>query len=127
MSTLYTPNEKFSLAEDLLNLYQSASCVITNRLHVALPCLAFNTPVLLLDNYNFDKDRFSGLKELLYTTEIDDYFQNYNIFDVENPPSNKNNYLKIRKNLISKCQRFTGHLNENDRKNPTVLNFICLY
>ena len=35
------------------------------------------------------------------------------MFDVENPPENSNRYLKIRKDLIEKCKKFTGHVNSS--------------
>lgn len=112
--SLYDSKEKFIIANNLLNLYQGASCVLTNRLHVALPCLAFETPVLLLNNYYFDVDRFSGLENLLNFTYVEDYLSNYDFFDIENPPENKKNYLNIRKDLTARCKKFTGHIN-NDR------------
>ena len=75
--SLYNSKEKFILANSLLDLYQGASCVITNRLHVALPCLAFDTPVLLINNYTYDVDRFFGLNNLLRNTSLDEYISNY--------------------------------------------------
>ncbi|MEA4957106.1 hypothetical protein SDC9_17023 [bioreactor metagenome] len=106
---LYNSKEKFILANSLLDLYQGASCVITNRLHVALPCLAFNTPVLLINNYEYDVDRFSGLKNLFLNTSLEGYISNYDIFDVNDPTENKKDYLKLRKDLINKCKSFTGY------------------
>jgi hypothetical protein len=51
----------------LLARYQTASLVITTRLHVALPCLAFGTPVLIRDPIGRDRAtlrRFSILDAL---------------------------------------------------------------
>ncbi|WP_297898994.1 polysaccharide pyruvyl transferase family protein [Methanobrevibacter sp.] len=107
--SLYNSKEKFILANSLLDLYQGASCVITNRLHVALPCLAFNTPVLLINNYEYDVDRFSGLKNLFLNTSLEGYISNHDIFDVNDPTENKKDYLKLRKDLINKCKSFTGY------------------
>lgn len=39
--------DQWALALHVLDLYRRASVVYTSRLHVALPCLAFGTPVLL--------------------------------------------------------------------------------
>ncbi|WP_331279412.1 polysaccharide pyruvyl transferase family protein [Methanobrevibacter arboriphilus] len=113
--SLYNSKEKFILANSLLDLYQGASCVITNRLHVALPCLAFDTPVLLINNYTYDVDRFFGLNNLLRNTSLDEYISNYEIFDINNPPENKKDYLKLRNELMNQCKKFTGHVN-NERK-----------
>lgn len=41
--------QRFKKAESLLDTYARASCVVTTRLHCALPCLAMNTPVLLIN------------------------------------------------------------------------------
>ena len=49
-----------------MDKYARAELVITTRLHAALPCLAFNTPVILI-NKRFDNERFKGLYELLNT------------------------------------------------------------
>ncbi|WP_346218169.1 polysaccharide pyruvyl transferase family protein [Methanobrevibacter arboriphilus] len=113
--SLYNSKEKFILANGLLDLYQGASCVITNRLHVALPCLAFDTPVLLINNYTYDVDRFIGLNNLLRNTSLDEYISSYEIFDINNPPENKKDYLKLRNNLMDQCKKFTGYIN-NERK-----------
>lgn len=40
---------QLNLARDLLQRYRCAELVITSRLHVALPCLAFGTPVIIQD------------------------------------------------------------------------------
>jgi hypothetical protein len=58
--------ERFQLTKKLLDKYARAKLVITKRLHAALPCLAFNTPVILI-NKRFDNERFKGLYELLNT------------------------------------------------------------
>ena len=61
--------ERFKLAKLLLNKYARAKLVISTRIHGALPCLAFKTPVILI-NKDFDYDRFLGLYELLNTVGI---------------------------------------------------------
>ena len=61
--------ERFQLAKKLLDKYARAKLVITKRLHGALPCLAFNTPVILI-NKRFDNDRFKGLYEFFNTVGI---------------------------------------------------------
>lgn len=109
---IYNSQEKFFFAECLLNLYERASCVITKRLHVALPCLAFNTPVLVINDEIINGERrFSSYKDLLNFYSLEEYMNNYTIFDVNNPPQNKKDYLKIRKELISTVKKFTGHIN----------------
>jgi hypothetical protein len=72
---------KIKLANYLLSLYANAEFVATTRLHVALPCLAFGTPVLFIykspeENKDYpgccplEDPRFSGLTTD-YVTRID--------------------------------------------------------
>lgn len=116
LTSFYNHDEKFFMAENLLRLYENASCVITDRLHCALPCLALETPVLLLNNRGM-RERFEGLNQLVKEVSFEEYKLNYNIFDVNNPPKNSNDYLKIRKDLIQKCSNFTGYLNPTYKTN----------
>jgi len=48
------PKERRRVARERLALYASALLVVTRRLHVMLPCLAFGTPVVMLRNDNED-------------------------------------------------------------------------
>lgn len=52
--------QKLKEAEQLLKLYQNAKLVITSRLHCALPCLAYSTPVVF-SYYNMNDVRLKGL------------------------------------------------------------------
>ena len=112
LTSFYTAQEKFFMAENLLRIYENAACVITDRLHCALPSLAFETPVLFFNERNM-KERFEGLGELLFETTPDEYMSSYGIFDVDNPPENSKKYLKIRNDLIKMCSDFTGNVNDS--------------
>lgn len=57
-------DKKFERAQNYLNKYAQARLVITSRLHVTLPCIAFDTPVILVHE-NPDDPRFGGLKEYI--------------------------------------------------------------
>lgn len=59
-----THQERFFLAEKLLKAYSSAKCVITSRIHAALPCLALGTPVVLVIRKK-DVKRYGGLGDFL--------------------------------------------------------------
>jgi len=48
-------------AYKLLNIYRKAELVITSRLHCALPCRAFDTPVIFVHKAYKENRRFSGL------------------------------------------------------------------
>jgi polysaccharide pyruvyl transferase WcaK-like protein len=41
-------DDRMATANEMLMKYRTAKCVITSRLHCALPCIAFGTPVVFL-------------------------------------------------------------------------------
>lgn len=58
--------KKQELIMELLQRYRNAKCVVTSRIHVALPCLAFNTPVLFIYSKMDQDPRFDyTMKRLL--------------------------------------------------------------
>lgn len=59
-------------AEKLLETYASAKLVVTDRLHAALPCLAFGTPVIFLD-IGHRTERFSGYETLLKRVKVAEF------------------------------------------------------
>jgi hypothetical protein len=83
-----TVPEQWALATDLLQCYRTASEVHTSRLHVALPCLAFGTPVWIADPKRgaWHPHRFSLLEELripfekLVTARTDELAKRYESF-----------------------------------------------
>lgn len=78
------PIERLKIAQERLDLYKKAKLVVTSRLHCALPCLAFGTPVV----FHMPKTwplRISGFKHIL----------NY-----------KTDFQSIRSSLIKKCSEF---------------------
>ena len=56
---------RLDLAQKVLDKYRQAKLVITTRLHVALPCRAFGTPVLFFHKNYHAGPRFQGLHEYL--------------------------------------------------------------
>ena len=100
-------NDRFARARELLSLYARASCVVTARLHCALPCLAMGTPVLLIEAAA-DAYRFSGLWDLLYHCSADDFISGHFDYDVDNPPQNREDYKVFRENLIARVSAFTA-------------------
>jgi len=99
---------KFQKAEALLRLYAKASCVVTTRLHCALPCIAMNTPVLLI-NRAADTERFFGLNAFVFnTSEFDFLAQDRFYYDFENPIENPKSHLPYRELLIQSVERFIG-------------------
>ena len=88
--------ERFKLAKNYLDKYARAKLVITTRLHVAFPCLALKTPVILIKYKFFDENRFSGLFDFLNTignNENSEFEINVK-FDKKNKVINPDKYLK---------------------------------
>jgi Polysaccharide pyruvyl transferase. len=90
--------------ENLLSIYQNAKCVITSRLHVSLPCLAMETPVLTI--YNPKDPRFLGLTDYLNIVSPDDFLSNNYNFNFVNSTKNKTNHLEIKKTLTDQCNKY---------------------
>jgi hypothetical protein len=80
--------EQWALATDFLERYRTAEAVHTSRLHVALPCLAFGTPVWIADPLRsaWHPHRFSLLEELgvpcdrLVTADVGEMARRYLAF-----------------------------------------------
>jgi hypothetical protein len=93
---------RLKYAEYILDLYRKAKCVVTTRLHAALPCLAFKTPVLMLDSINGDgtDSRFTGLIDHTWHCSRRKLCEGGVDYDFDHPPQNPTTYLPIRENLI---------------------------
>jgi hypothetical protein len=59
------PTERLKIAEKFLERYRRARLVITTRLHCALPCRAFRTPVHFIHSHFNSDPRFKGLTHIL--------------------------------------------------------------
>ena len=110
-------NERFSKVEALLKRYQQASCVVTERLHCALPCLALGTPVLLI--YHPERlDRMGSFLGLLHTATPEELLEGKTEFDVFHPPVNSELYMNIRKQLEEKCKQFIYNCEQGNYPSP---------
>jgi len=96
----FSIDQRLKFADKLLDKYRKAKCVITSRLHAAMPCLAFKTPVLLVVG-SVDDPRFRGLGCLTHNCSKNQLINEEYIYNFSNPPSNSQDYLKIRNNLIN--------------------------
>lgn len=113
LTNAMSPTQRLEVAEWFLALIQSAHCVVTTRLHSALPSLALETPVLfMLKNGHRETDRFKGLIELTHSLSQDEYVNNPSIYDINKPKKNPGLYKKIRQDLVYRCCEFTGFINE---------------
>ena len=106
--------DRLELAKVYLYMYHNASAVVTSNLHTALPCLAFNVPVCLIEQ-EVDDGRFHGLDTLLNHCNQSDFIAD-RVYDVNNPPANPQGFTKFRDSLIDTCRTFTGY----DSGQPTL-------
>ena len=107
-------NKRMKDVEDLLKKYQESRLVITNRLHVALPCVALGTPVILIHKENYEKDRLETFLTLI-TDFVDTDFLKMDIQEIlRNPKQNSDEYLKIRNSLIQRCEKFINECEKNN-------------
>lgn len=104
ISTL-TPDERLDAVETLLHRYKQAKCVITQRLHCALPCLALGTPVLLLYK-EANLDRMSSFLPLLNSMPVSQAANGLCRYNISSPPANPTEYLKYRHALEERCCAF---------------------
>jgi Polysaccharide pyruvyl transferase len=98
-------NARFKLAEGLLSTYAKASCVITSRLHSALPCTAMGTPVLLVDTAS-DQDRFDGLNQFVRHFNVQQFLEGASGFDVNKPTPNPDTHIPYAMNLRERVKQF---------------------
>lgn len=103
--------------EQRLREYQGAVCVITSRLHCALPCLALETPVLLLYKpQSKDSDRLDDYAPLVHSCPEEDYLEDRYSYDLACPPENPDGYKAIRQRLIGRVEEFVRRVEQQ----PTV-------
>ncbi len=108
-----TGTDRLDAVRELLKKYQGAKCVVTSRMHCALPCLALGTPVLLVykqENLN----RFQAFFPLLHVAETGTLTRIKEFFDIENPPNNSEEYLSIRTDLEDRCLEFISKAEKGD-------------
>lgn len=99
--------ERMKQAEKLLNKYHNAKMVVTSRLHAALPCLALETPVLLIKH---DDPLYPGRLDTFYDfvhsiTEEELLIEKVKV-DFNKPKKNPTKYKKYREQLIADCEAF---------------------
>ncbi len=103
---------RFKRVEDILTLYQNAKFVITRRLHVTLPCLAMEVPVISVVDLDAEGNstRWAPYHRWVnYISEKDILAGNIS-FDYNNPPENKKDYLPVRESLIKEISGFVNEM-----------------
>lgn len=100
--------ERFKVVEDTLTQYQNAKMVITRRLHVTLPCLAMETPVLAIVDMNDtgNTTRWAPYYKWVHSISENDFKDGKFDYDFNSPLPNKKDYLETRNKLIAEIQEF---------------------
>lgn len=99
--------ERVKNVTDLLTVYQNAKCVVTRRLHCALPCLAMGVPVLILNNEKEGADiRFEPYYDWTYNCTREQYISGEYGYDITDPPENPDDYMPYRESLIKAVNDF---------------------
>ncbi len=102
--------QRFELAKDLLRKYATARCVITSRIHCALPCLALGTPVVLVTP-TYDTLRYRGIDKFFNHIWIDENGKLSQHIDTLNGEIvNNNEFVKHANLLKQRCFEFTKKL-----------------
>lgn len=86
--------------QNLLRKYADAKLVITSRLHCALPCVAYNTPCIVLFNGLHTDSRYTGLTSYFHGySSVDDTVS----IDFDNPTTklSKEELLVLQTNIRS--------------------------
>jgi len=81
----YSEQKRFEIAESLIQEYARAKCVITSRIHCALPCLALGTPVIFINSFEDSSNlsRLEGLTNLFNTVNVDIATGNINSSEID--------------------------------------------
>lgn len=116
-------NERKKMTEKRLRYYQGASLIITTRLHVALPCLALGTPVILIKEEKSTDRIGTWLDYVHYVTE-EDFLQGHHDFDFDNPKENPKEYVKIAEEIEEVCIRYISKVEKEEIENLDVKMFI---
>jgi hypothetical protein len=98
------PELRMNTALRILERYAVAKLVITSRLHCALPCLAFGTPVLFVPP-SYDVGRLPGLAELFNPVSVNDGVIAEHIAWYD-PAPNPSKHLVLAEKLALDCRRF---------------------
>lgn len=107
----YSHEQRFKMAMDLLQKYASARCVITSRIHCALPCLALGTPVVLVTP-TYDTLRYRGIDKFFNHIWLDEHGKLSQRIDTLHGEIVNNNEFAAKANLLrQRCMDFASKYN----------------
>lgn len=113
-----TWEERKKRVEEYLTLYQNAKYVVTRRFHVALPCLAMEVPVMVIQSVKMnDPHRFDPYDKWLHYCRNAQFLKHgYPEFDFINGTPNKKDYLETRETLTKTMKEFVSFCEKNKKK-----------
>lgn len=96
--------------KERLTIYQNAKCIVTGRLHCALPCLAMEVPVYMVTPKQ-NSIRLKTYLDFLHHATEDDFLAGTGYkYDYMNPPENKKDYVPYREALIERVTKFVEEM-----------------
>ena len=115
-----TPQALLEKAEQMVQTYAKASCVVTSRIHCALPCLGLETPVLFINDRSqssVSSCRLDGLLQLFNVVHYSNgslvpflEYDEMNKITKDNFPNNKKSWRCFADELIGKCNKFLAEI-----------------
>lgn len=110
-----TWEERERAVVELLTLYQNAKCVVTRRLHCALPCLAMEVPVFVVNKHDAPKSgRFDPYYNWLRHCTFDEFAAGRFDYDFLDPPENSREYLKYREGITKAIADFVEKYKDDE-------------
>ncbi len=100
--------QRMNEVEELLTIYQNAKCVVTRRLHCALPCLAMGVPTLLAI-HTLESIRFIPYYDWLHCCLPQQFASGEYEYDVTNPPPNPTAHLETKEKLTNSIKDFVNY------------------
>ena len=123
-------DERFKNVKELLDTYQAAELVITTRLHCALPCLALNTPVLLLydEEKLYTKDRLADYAKIVNKMTTSEFLES-GIEKIKSKIINPTNYLSIKEANEKRVKDFLkqAETKVNNKPLPSIKDYQKFY
>lgn len=123
-------DERFKNVKELLDTYQAAELVITTRLHCALPCLALNTPVLLLydEEKLYTKDRLADYAKIVNKMTTSEFLES-GIEKIKSKIINPTNYLSIKEANEKRVKDFLKQAEKkvNNKSLPSIKDYQKFY
>lgn len=106
--------KRFLKGYELIEKYSRAKLVITSRIHVALPCVAMDIPVIFVDHPSiFSPIRIAGLTDLFQTVharednsqELIRFFQEYP-WDNPRPNPNPEKVQRLKESILERIKGY---------------------